>query len=452
MSFLFFAVVFTSCSKSGPEAVDRKDSTVALDVSTYKIELLSGLNQKDTVGNPLQKPIRVKAYKNGEPYEYATIKYFSSGGCSRNSSSGDFAGSKGEFNYTWYLNEKTGTQTLRIILCDVYGVPADSLQVTATALAATGNGFYTGACSIGGIAYDQTAVFSKLKSGRIIALFLQGDSYLFSDDNGVSWNLKKPIMYVLPTKMVVAPNGDLYMLATTLAVNTNNYIYVSKDEGNTWKQFLKIDYKEKFADMIFTREGKIIYTTNLNKVAISADEGKTWQVNFVYPSQYDNSFSNITQIANGSILMVGNQGSLLRSDNQGQSWKVVSDNALVDPTARYTFESNNSIYTDSKGDTYIGRGAYLPGIYKLNADNNTTQRQEVNAYFEQYKPVLRISQQKDGYYYFLVSGWGLNRTKNFINSEWVSSKQKWLVDYIVADNNNLIVADTETGLIYYKKQ
>lgn len=424
---------------------------------TYKIELLDGLNQTDTAGHVLKTPIKVKVYKNNVPFTIAKVNFICTGCNAPYSIVGNYinqyAPNIGESTYSWALNEKLGLQTLKIVLCDLQNNPLDSVKITATAIEPKGNGFHLSACG-GGSELDRTRVlFTKLKSGRIISLYNSSNGdYAYSDDNGLSWYTKQPFTGNFPRKIVAAPNGNVYMLTDAIV---NDYIYRSKDEGDTWQQIFKSEINEELEDINFGSEGKIICTTTGLYLYTSVDDGKTWRRGGVFLAHNNNvTPSYITTTTSGKVLMIGSKGSLLQSANFGATWTAVNENELFEPFESYELGTITSIYKDDKDEVYIGRSFPVPGIYKLNAGYNIAKRINFgNDIFEDFKRILKISHQKDGYYYFYIALKGLYRTKDFVTYEDLSKKYKLdVIDYIVADNKNLIVASGQYGKTYYLKQ
>jgi|GEM_PF-883643 len=452
---ILLCIIWGGCQKSASDEVDKVAIADSLKKPTYKIELLGGLNQSDTAGHQLKNDIKLKVYKNGLPFASSRVKYIGTG-CTGQYTDGqyvvDSGPTAGESNYRWSLSEIPGVQTLRIILCDLKNNPLDSVQITATAIAPAGNGFHVSACSTGAEVDRAKVIFCKLKSGRIISLYSgAADDYMYSDDNGLSWRNKTPVKLVFPRKIVAAPNGDVYMLADAIV---NDYIYRSKDEGDTWQEVFKSDINEELEDIGFAPEGKIVCTTRGTKVLVSANEGKTWQRDNVYPIRANIAASYITTTASGKIFMIGNQGSIYQSVDFGITWTVLKESQLFEPFESYGLGAITSIYKDNKEDVYIGRTFPVPGIYKLNAGYTAAKRLNFgDDIFENFKGILKISLQKDGYYYFYIMLKGLYRTKEFVTYEDLSKKYKLdVIDYIVADNNNLIVANGQYGKIYYLKQ
>jgi len=442
---LLFTIAFAGCNKnnSDPEK-EPKDSI-------YKIEVYSGLNQTDTAGHILKEYIRTRVYKNGRPYGNSKIRFIGLG-CTGDYAAYSANSAAGQNVYNWFLNEKPGVQTLRIILCDSVDNPLDSIKITATAIAPSGNGLQLGACSVGSEISPDKTLFFKLRSGRILSLYHnREDSYYYSDDNGLSWNLKIPVPNTFPKNFAVAPNGDVYMFTQSI---TENFIYKSKDEGSTWSQVYKVmKVYTPMSAVYYLPSGKLIFTVTYGSCYVSVNDGVTWREGMIPTSNH----GPLTMIEtnNGNIYAVARGDGLFKSSDGGLSWKDLSKINLQQGSTYLTVkEQYSSILLDNKNDIYVGRDNEQPGICKINEASNTAQLTAFNGdIFSSLISVTRLTQGPNGYYYFFISLKGIYRTKDFVNYELIKKEKGYQVrDFIIANNNNVIIANGDYGHIYYMKQ
>src|SRR5215467_291542 len=128
LSLLLVALWLNSCKK------DHSPNTAT---SGYKIALVSGGGQSDTIGNTLKEDIVFKSTYNNDTISFGYIR-FEVYNCDNILQTAETPiGKTAGFNllltiYRWRLNGFTGTQSLKAILLDSLKQPRDSVEVTAT--------------------------------------------------------------------------------------------------------------------------------------------------------------------------------------------------------------------------------------------------------------------------------------------------------------------------------
>jgi len=129
-----------------------------------------------------------------------------------------------------------------------------------------------------------------LESGRIL-LPLYSDGFNFSlvaisDDDGETWRQSLPIVGLgIQPALAVRKNGDIvaYMRAPERA-----WISVSKDQGETWSTAVRSDLKSTASvELLALRDGRWIYIAGNSErgryrlsLFVSSDEGETWKLGY----------------------------------------------------------------------------------------------------------------------------------------------------------------------------
>jgi len=391
------------------------------------MEVLQGDNQTDTVGHPLKDMIELRVYKDGKLFVNSTV-LFKGSGCIANDSVNMITATQGNNDYQWYLSADVGIQTLKIVLCDSAKNHLDSLTLHATALKASGVGILACACAFGGASSPNFAPFYKLHSGRIIAS--TGTTPKYSDDNGLSWYPINALTNFFLKKIVVTPTDKLYAL-------TSAGVIYSTDQGITWYLLVRDDPNNlKIFDIDYTQGGKLSYSTSY-LIYISSDEGKTWKKAQPPVTGSSVGFFGLREQLNGDLFLVSAEGGIYRSTDGGTTW-ASPNNTPADLNRFYT-----SIFIDDNGYIYLsGSDASGGGIY-LSKDNAQTFNKIAFTPFgyDQYYMPDKISKQHDGYYYIRTTLNGYYRTRDFVNLENVNSRFNIpAADMIVADNNNLVLS------------
>ena len=164
-------------------------------------------------------------------------------------------------------------------------------------------------------------------------------------DGGQTWN--KEILYTedeLDAHLFFvgkAPNGKMYISGEA------GNMFRSDDGGETWYQLLMPllgddqgwgveeteerdpdllpyfgPYIGSYFGMLFHPQGRIIAYAMLGKAFASDDEGKTWKR---LQTNQEKSFIDAMTLSDGSILMAGLGGMLVKSDDLGESFEDLSE-------------------------------------------------------------------------------------------------------------------------------
>lgn len=400
-----------------------------------KIELIQGNNQKDTIGNPLKDSIIVKVTNDGVPVSNYIVQ-FKRSGCEDVTISEKTIPASGQATYAWYLSGDTGGQLLDIVLLDNNRNKKDSISATAIGMAAT-HGWHRSGC----VQNFPVNNIEEISSGRLLCSLNANQYPYYSDDNAISWHPLKtfPNSYFI-TKIIAGGQNEIFM------ATRDNGMFYSNDNGQTWTNRSNgIADPTNFADMAYTRSGKLIYTDE-SGVYISADKGLNWEENdFNLPA--GQSFYPCEAL-NGNLFIIGSDNELYKSVNNGGSWtNLASSNVIL--------ASLESVFIDDNGDMYVGNPHNGPGvegsIYK-----STDGGQNWSMVFTQsnvdpsYPNITQIS-KLNGSYYFSFAGRGVYKTSNF--SAYTNNTGQFagygLLSYAISKNSTFVIGSPGYGVFYY---
>jgi len=436
--FLTICLLYFSCSKVS----DSVNPPKKVDPAALKIELVSGGGQTDTIGNPLQHSVIVKVTKNGIAASGYTVQLQGSG-CNQDEIVSTPSQPDGTVDYHWSLAGDVGQQSLKVIVLNSDNQKADSVTVSATALATTA-GWHNSACSF----RKGTPGFCKLSTGKLFTAYLGEKDYLrYSGDNGVTWNTVKSFGNKRTiTQLISNPSDEIF------AFTKDDGIFYSNDAGQTWTNSGTPPFNSEFiASAAFTPGGKLLVSfSNLLALSISSDKGKTWtslpNSAFVPVNNNSPGFNNPAEDRDGNLYIVEQQNeNLFKSVDGGKTWSLVDETGIGFPGTDFSFYIDNASNWFYKGESNFNGGVYV------SKDKGATYSQLIfysNAY------ITNISVQSDGRLYYEDIDHGLY-TYDFTNK---TATQIFKFDftsirpYIVAKNNNIIVANLGHGYIrYYTK-
>jgi hypothetical protein len=148
---------------------------------------------------------------------------------------------------------------------------------------------------------------------------------------------------------------------------TKGYLYISNDYGATWAQKTPYEY---WAALSVSDDGQYMLASTYEKVYISNNYGATWSVTKTWPTSVFYTSSAISN--NGTYMylsnsaVVGYDGGVYVSTNQGSTWNTVSW-GLTPSGGR----GPNSLTISSSGQ-YLYAG-YNSGILAKSSDYGATQ-------------------------------------------------------------------------------
>lgn len=431
---LIICTIFFGCKKN--DSLNGKISSTVI----LKIIPVSGGGQTDTIGNPLANPIMVQVTANGIPMAGYSVQ-FKGSGCNQDNIASTTSQNGGMASYAWSLSGDAGSQTLTAYVLNSDNKRVDSVKINATALA-PGPGWHNAACTL------QTgltpASFCKLSTGRLFTCFAGGKSSLrYSDDNGISWPGVASLGAGHQVSYVIASASD------EVYAFTNDGLFYSKDAGQSWTNVSTPAFDSStITAAIVTLSGKVMVTCNAaTPLYISTDKGKNWTAvaNSAFPETQAVTphFYCPAEDKDGRLFVTDkyNENVFVSADG-GATWNMPIIAGSPSPGITYSFyiDPNNIFYescifpgkgifvSDDKGAGYSG--------YMITGENYGN-----------------MSLQSDGNFYFEDEHNGLYKFHYYnVGTLLFPFNDTGLQPYIVAKNNNLIVANTGKPYIrYYSK-
>ncbi len=438
--YLTFGIVFiilllSRCSK--PD-VPQADTPAA-----FKITLIKGGGQTDTIGKMLKDTLVFELTKGTDTIRNGYLR-FETYDCDDKPIIQEFNLQFLRFSYPfrmqypWKLNGIKGTQSLKVVYLDSLKVPADSIAVSATALAPL-KGWYESGCFP---ANTFIASFCKLPSGRILAAQFQKGYPLYSDDEGITWHLftSFPADYKIG-KLVSTSLNEIF-----LAVDDVGMFY-SSDGGEHWtKRNTGLPAQGFWADISYTNSGKLFALT-LSGIFTSPDKGLNWHHVSYGLSSYA-GFSCASSLADGTIYAVHDR-KLIVSIDEGEGWRPVYPISGLIVTWLYIDENENM---------YVSGGAYATSGSALWVSTDHSQ-----TWSKIFTPVLsggaydhaisRITKVNGAYYFYSTERNYLIKTTDFTNYQTLGSpvpdlNGRFSFSYIVSAHNHIIISTEFQGLHY----
>ena len=149
--------------------------------------------------------------------------------------------------------------------------------------------------------------------GRIVAVGDRG-YILLSDDQGKSWRRAKSPDEPQLTAI------DFLDDRLGLAVGHDSAILLSADGGETWKQQFSAPAEGRpLMDVLFVKKEFAVAVGAYGAYYDSTDAGKTWTARKVIPD--DKHLNAIVELGEGSLLILGEAGTILATDDWGKTWK-----------------------------------------------------------------------------------------------------------------------------------
>jgi hypothetical protein len=421
---------FTGCSKSendqtpsGP--INPPGPTVPSGPSKIKIEILSGNNQSDTIGQLLQDSIVIKLTR-GDTLLKNYEMLFTDTSCFEVTTTRKTTSTSGLANYSWKLNSTSGTQKLKISLYDSVLNVSDSVFVTAEAKVPE-SVWWPGSCLPEAIINS----LAQLKSGRILCGLNMTSPPYYSDDNGQSWQKLSSAPSVEVQKIVIGANDEIFM------ATQSSGIFYSGDNGKTWQQRTNgITNSYSFTDFKLLKSGKLVAATYFGGIFLSTDNGLNWTP-ISGTLNYNDRFYNLSESPSGDLYTVTDLEELWTTTNNGASWTKVAITGFSTDVQSIFFDDNGDQYVAVTGDD---------GYIKKSTDNGLTWTTVYTTPLlpGTYDRILRLSKKGD-YFYFTVAAYGLMRTKDFVSFNKLS---EFHTEYLAADNGTVLTTKFFGGMLF----
>lgn len=150
------------------------------------------------------------------------------------------------------------------------------------------------------------------RAGIAIAVGERGH-ILLTNNQGKNWVQKQS-----PTRRTL---NSVYLLdqKTIWIVGHQSTVLRSQDSGESWTKIKVLDDPEtSFLDLLFVDSSRGFIVGSYGKFFSTIDGGNTWIEN---KQEDDPHFYQITSAANGFLWLIGEFGTVWKSNNQGKSWK-----------------------------------------------------------------------------------------------------------------------------------
>jgi len=191
--------------------------------------------------------------------------------------------------------------------------------------------------------FENFAILSvnSTPSGMYISQF----SYTLrrSFNEGQSWETIEPQDWTSLTNIVVNDAGDIF-------INTNNLVWRSSDNGDSWIQLDMIIPGNRFRTLEISPDGDLYGATFNKKIVRSSDNGETWSE--LYTTANDIGAFGFD--GNNTVYAVSNFAGMYKSTDNGDSWTMLP--ALEGTNGAF------DINTNSMGDVFIA--PYDGGVSK----------------------------------------------------------------------------------------
>jgi len=180
-----------------------------------------------------------------------------------------------------------------------------------------------------------------------------------SADHGETWNLVFPSTNnnTKINDMAIHPNGDLFTCNMCPHDTTGCGVYISKDNGNTWKR-TTMSNQEYIVSLEVNSKGDIFagsrghYSLGRGAVLKSSDMGQSWTI-----IKDDNILVNTITIAQNDDVYIGCStqdwfgGGVYRSSNNGLTWEKLDSGIVSIPDVKHLWYDNTGYIYSVIGET-----------------------------------------------------------------------------------------------------
>ncbi|WP_027329559.1 WD40/YVTN/BNR-like repeat-containing protein [Marinimicrobium agarilyticum] len=206
--------------------------------------------------------------------------------------------------------------------------------------------------SLGDVLFDP-------QTRRLLAFGSHG-AVLQSDDGGKNWQERPSGLRESFVKVLYHPQRQTY-----LALGNRGFRAVSENAAASW-QVLRHSFDFYWREGVVTPSGAIVIVGELGQILRSDNAGENWSyVNVTYPDpRTPPTYRALASLDKGVLLAAGPTGLILRSSDQGRNWTVVHH------TPFSAGEAFTDLMASSDGSTAIAVEAF-GGPY-FSTDNGRT--------------------------------------------------------------------------------
>ena len=164
---------------------------------------------------------------------------------------------------------------------------------------------------------ERTTLLSLAEAGQRLVAVGQRGHILLSDDQGETW------------RQVTAPHNEMLdrvrfrSASHGWAVGYDATIVATTDGGESWQlQHFDPEARPLF-DVLFLDEQRGIAVGGYGTYLTTADGGSSWDVGEPSIAEVGAHFNTLRQLADGTLVMVGERGMMARSSDEGRSWEML---------------------------------------------------------------------------------------------------------------------------------
>ena len=432
----FFILSVSSCSKP-EEPVNNPPAD-------YKIKVISGNGQTDTIGHTLKDSLVFEITKGVDTIKkgYLRLETYN---CDNIVSSNEYdlsvfsyMGVPLKLSYPWRLNGISGTQNFKATFLDSLKIPRDSVTVSATALPPA-TGWHPSGCFP---LYNFAVSFCELPSGRILAALYKKGYLLYSDDEGITWHqfTSFPDTYKI-TKLISTPANEIF-----LSVNETGMFY-SSDGGMHWKaRNTGLPADGFWGDIQYTNSHQLFVLT-LHGIYTSRDKGINWH-QVTDGLSYYAGFSCASTTSDSTVFAIHNNR-LVQSTDGGEGWREVYTLSVISGVSW--------LYVDDNDDIYISEGSASPYSLKVSRDHAQTWTKVFDPVLSSTSTnsiITRMMKKNGNYYFYSTDENVLIKTPDFVSYQTVpmpigSNNGRLSFSYFITAGDHKIISTEFQGLYYF---
>jgi hypothetical protein len=408
----------------------------------YKITIVKGADQTDTVGSALKDTLVFKMTKDNDTLAFGYVMVYTYD-CDGSRLPGTLYNIGTRFylnlyiNYIWTLNGVPGSQKLTAVLMDSLHVPKDSVTVMATARPPS-HGWYHSGCFP---ATDFVQSFAQLPSGRILAALRYAKYPYYSDDDGMTWKALETV-----------PSQDAYTKIITTTLNEvfltvyNQGVMYSSDGGANWTfRNNGLPTANFWGDLQMTKSGKLFSFTG-SGIFKSDDMGLNWH-QITNGLSYYTGFSNASSASDSTIYV--KHDTFIESTDGGEGFRPV-----------YSFENPDYFFVDDNDDIYATRyDAFLSTTMSMFVSHDHAQTWNTVYSLPPAKSgftpgVYNMTKHGNAYFFYSTSQNLLVRTSDF-NSFYSyappvkEDNGRQSFQYLVTQDGHILISNEFQGLFYF---
>jgi hypothetical protein len=391
----------------------------------YKMEVIAGNNQSDTVGQKLTDSIKIRVLSDNAQIGNLNIRVVQPG-CALTTEYFLRSDSNGIASFSWQLTPTIGDQVLKFSLINSSNIILDSTVANA-------KGLYFEHCWLPADCVPNNAStqsLAELSDGTLLCGL--GKVYA-SRDHGHSWYYHPTYPNQLSTYKVINYENHVFALS-------NMNIQHSPDNGIAWESVgasLSTINNEPFE---VSNKGKL-FISKISGVYMSTDFGQIWKnISTVTNGLgYSTYYYDFSETLDGRIYAVNNRHELWTSSDGGNTW-----------TSSFANYGYVSVFVDDNDDVYIAKvGPNQGELYRKRANESTSTL--ICTFTNNGSQPAEITQisKVNSFFYFLVAGHGLMKTSDFTTFQNLRSYP--IQTYLITKSNTALVAGAgiEIGKILY---